>query len=157
MKLDDSREIGAELLLRPLSYGDIQAILEIERASFSTPWRQSTFEGLIARPDADLIGATRTGHLLGYCVVWTIGDQAELGNVAVKEEERGRHIGRRLIEAALTRARQRGAGECFLEVRESNLVARSLYEMFGFRAIGRRRNYYSKPVEDALVMRCDLI
>ena len=157
MKLDDSRKIGAELLIRPLSYGDVQAIIDIERASFTTPWSQSTFEGLIARPDADVIGATRTGYLLGYSVIWTIGDQAELGNVVVKEIERGRSIGRRLIEAALAAARSRGGGECFLEVREWNLLARALYETFGFRAVGRRKRYYSKPVEDALVMRCDLI
>lgn len=157
MKLEDRRDMGTgELLLRPLSYGDLPAMLEIERACFATPWRMSTFEGLLARRDTDVIGATRTGHLVGYCVIWTVGDQAELGNVAVEEQERGRHIGRRLIEAALGRAHGRGAKDCFLEVRESNQLARTLYENRGFQAIGRRRNYYSKPVEDALVMRCDL-
>jgi ribosomal-protein-alanine N-acetyltransferase len=77
--------------------------------------------------------------------------------VAVALEERGRGTGRRLIEAALERVRQRGARECFLEVRESNVIARSLYERCGFQAIGRRRSYYTRPVEDALVMRRDLL
>jgi ribosomal-protein-alanine N-acetyltransferase len=131
--------------------------MEIERVSFTTPWRESTFEGLLRRPDSDLIGGTRTGRLVGYCVCWTVGDQAELGYVAVAVGERGRGIGRRLVLAALERVRQRGARECFLEVRESNLTARALYERCGFQAIGRRRNYYSKPAEDALVMRRDLL
>jgi [ribosomal protein S18]-alanine N-acetyltransferase len=157
MKLEPQDVGTPDLLLRPLSFGDLPAVMEIERSSFSTPWRMSTFEGLLARPDSDVIGATRTGHLVGYCVVWTIGDQAELGNVAVKEAERGGRIGRKLVEAALVRARERGARECFLEVRESNHHARNLYEKCGFRMVGRRRNYYSKPVEDALVLRSDLI
>lgn len=145
-----------DLLVRPLSFGDLPAVMEIERSAFSTPWRASTFEGLLSRPDSDLFGATRTGHLIGYCVAWTIGDQAELGNVAVMEAERGRRIGRLLVETALARVKERGAAECFLEVRESNLHARTLYEKCGFRMIGRRKNYYSKPVEDALVLKKDL-
>jgi ribosomal-protein-alanine N-acetyltransferase len=152
-----SDEVVAAVHLRPLSFADLPAIMEIERVSFTTPWREATFEGLLRRSDSDLIGGTRIGRLVGYCVCWTVGDQAELGNVAVALEERGRGTGRRLIEAALERVRQRGARECFLEVRESNVIARSLYERCGFQAIGRRRNYYTRPVEDALVMRRDLL
>ena len=80
----------------------------------------------------------------------------QLKNVAVAGEARQRGLGKVLVEAALARVRQRGARECFLEVRESNLVARRLYEGLGFASIGRRRRYYSRPVEDALVMRVAL-
>ncbi len=145
------------LQIRPLRMGDIPGIMAIERESFSTPWRETTFAGLIVRGDSDLIGAVRGGELVGYAVAWTIVDQSELGNVAVAASQRGQGIGRRLIEAALERIRQRGARECFLEVRESNTVARALYQEFGFRTVGRRRNYYARPVEDALVMRLDLL
>lgn len=151
------REAVPDIMVRQLSYGDLPAIMEIERKAFTTPWRASTFEGLIARHDSDLLGALRNGFLLGYCVTWTIGDQAELGNVAVAEVERGRGTGRMLVEAALERVGARGARECFLEVRESNHVARTLYESCGFVTIGRRKNYYVKPLEDALVMRRELI
>lgn len=152
-----SGEIGAEIILRDLSFGDLPAIMEIERKAFTIPWRPATFENLLDRPDTDLIGATRLGHLLGYAVTWTIGDQAELGNVAVKDTERARGVGRRLLEAALDRVAARGARECFLEVRESNKDARSLYEKAGFQVVGRRRHYYSRPIEDALVMRRDFL
>lgn len=144
------------IALRDLQWEDLPRVLEIEQASFSTPWRRSTFEGLLRRADADLIGAVVEGQLAGYAIAWTIMDQAELGNVAVTPDARQRGLGRMLVEAALRRVWQRGARECFLEVRESNRVARELYTQLGFQAIGRRRRYYSRPVEDALVMRVGL-
>ena len=149
-------EPAPPMLLRELTSEDLARIVEIERSSFSTPWRSSTFEGLLRRTDTDLIGATIEGRLVGYAITWTILDQAELGNVAVAPEARRRGLGRLLVEAALRRVRQRGARECFLEVRESNVGARRLYESLGFSPIGRRRRYYSEPTEDALVLRAPL-
>jgi ribosomal-protein-alanine N-acetyltransferase len=149
-------EPPAVVALRDLAVDDLPQMMVIEQASFSTPWRRHTFEGLLRRDDADLIGATVEGELVGYAISWTILDQAELGNVAVSPGARGKGVGRMLVEAALGRVRRRGARECFLEVRESNLGARRLYETLGFTAIGRRRRYYSSPVEDALVMRIGL-
>lgn len=149
-------DVQADLELRPLGEDDLSAILEIERKAFSTPWRESTFGNLFLREDSDLIGAFRGTVLVGYTVAWTVGDQSELGNVAVAESERGRGVGRRLVEAALQRVRARASREVFLEVRESNRPARELYETFGFEVISRRRNYYSRPREDALVMRLEL-
>ncbi|HUE96371.1 MAG TPA: ribosomal protein S18-alanine N-acetyltransferase [Longimicrobiaceae bacterium] len=152
-----SEEVGTSLHVRPLSFGDLPAVMAIEREAFSTPWREVTFEGLLARPDADVLGAMRMGQLVGYSVCWTVGDQSELGNVAVHESERRRGTGQRLVDEALARVRERGSREIFLEVRESNRAARALYEKCGFQLIGRRRHYYTKPVEDALVMRLDLV
>jgi [ribosomal protein S18]-alanine N-acetyltransferase len=149
-------EPSAVILLRDLVWDDLPRVLEIEQSSFSTPWRRSTFEGLLRRSDADLIAATLQGQLAGYAITWTIMDQAELGNVAVTPDARRRGTGRMLVEAALRRVRARGARECFLEVRESNAGARRLYESLGFDVIGRRRRYYSTPVEDALVMRAGI-
>lgn len=139
--------------LRDLTFGDLPRIIEIEQSCFSTPWQRSTFESLLHRADTDLIGADIDGLLVGYSVTWTILDQSELGNVAVLPEARGRGLGRMLIEAALGRVRARGARECYLEVRESNRLARDLYARLGFEAIGVRRRYYARPVEDAVVMR----
>lgn len=146
-------EPAAGVSVRDLTRRDLPAVLEIERASFSVPWRPSTFEGLLARGDTDLLAAELEGRLCGYAVCWTILDQSELGNVAVRADERGRGVGRRLVEAALERARGRGAEECYLEVRESNQTARQLYQKLGFEVVGTRRRYYTRPVEDALVMR----
>jgi ribosomal-protein-alanine N-acetyltransferase len=140
-----------------MTRADLGSVMAIERAAFSMPWRATTFESLLTRSDADLIAAVADDdRLVGYAVVWTVVDQAELGNVAVEEGWRKRGVGRMLVEAALERARARDAEECFLEVRESNRDAQALYEKCGFRSIGRRRRYYSNPTEDALVMRAEL-
>ena len=91
--------------------------------------------------------------VVGYAVFWCVVDQGELGNVAVTESARGRGIGELLVGEIIRRAAARGVREVFLEVRPSNATARRLYERFGFRMVGRRRNYYQEPVEDALVLR----
>ena len=142
--------------IRDLTRDDLAAVMEIESVSFSTPWRRTTFAGLLAREDTDLLAATDGERLVGYAICWTIIDQAEIGNVAVEPRSRGHGIGRLLVEAALARVRRRGARECFLEVRESNLGAQALYRQCGFDVVGRRRRYYTHPVEDALVMRVEL-
>ena len=153
-----SHATGETVRIRDMTRADLGSVMSIERAAFSTPWKATTFESLLQRSDADLIAAVAADddNLVGYAVVWTVVDQAELGNVAVHEEWRNRGVGRTLVEAALERARAREAEECFLEVRESNRNAQSLYEKCGFRSIGRRRRYYSNPTEDALVMRAEL-
>jgi [ribosomal protein S18]-alanine N-acetyltransferase len=142
--------------IRPLDADDLARVVEIERESFSTPWKPSTFEGLLRRDDSDMLGAFRGDRLVGYAIAWTVSDQSELGNVAVAHEARGRGIARMLVERMLDRLRDRGSAECFLEVRESNRVARGLYESMDFEVVGRRRSYYSAPTEDAHVMRLAL-
>jgi ribosomal-protein-alanine N-acetyltransferase len=145
---------GAAFRLRPLQDADLDRVMEIERDCFSTPWKDSTFRGLLRRTDTDLVGAEDDARrLVGYAVAWTVVDQSELGNVAVAEEARGAGIGRALVEAIVERVRARGSRECFLEVRESNAVAQGLYDDMGFEVVGRRRAYYALPTEDALVMR----
>ncbi len=142
--------------IRSLTEEDLENVLQIERAAFSTPWYESTFRGLLRRGDTDMLAALMEDRLVGYAVCWTVVDQAELGNLAVAEDARGRGVGRALLTAAMERVRRRGARECFLEVRESNYPAQTLYRQHGFEVVGRRRAYYSRPVEDALVMRLPL-
>lgn len=142
--------------IRPLREADIPAVMEIEVVAFSTPWRDTTFRGLLRRLDTDLFAAERGGRLVGYAAAWTVVDQSELGNVAVSPEARGLGIGGMLVDAVVERVRRRGAREVFLEVRESNLTAQTLYRGRGFSVVGRRRAYYQKPTEDALVMRLPL-
>jgi ribosomal-protein-alanine N-acetyltransferase len=148
--------VRGSIHIRPLTTDDLERVLEIEGQSFSTPWHESTFRGLLRRTDTDLLAAERGDQLIGYAVCWTVADQAELGNLAVAAEARGAGVGRLLIGAAMRSVRSRGARECFLEVRETNSVAQSLYRSCGFEVVGRRRGYYSRPLEDALVMRLQL-
>jgi len=135
---------------------DLATVAQIEQDSYSVPWSESTFRNLILRTDTDLICAEIDSELVGYAVCWYVVDQGELGNVAVDLPWRGRGIGGRLVLAILDRARRRGAREVFLEVRRSNTTAQRLYRRLGFREIGVRKQYYVRPVEDALVMRAVL-
>ena len=153
----DPQPPAPEVRLRRLRPDDLPEVLRIERASFSVPWSETTFRNLFLHPDADLLAAEVADRLAGYAIVWTVGDQAELGNVAVAPEARRQGIGERLVRAALAAARRRGAREMFLEVRESNVGAQALYRRCGFEVVGRRRRYYTHPTEDALVMRRPLL
>jgi [ribosomal protein S18]-alanine N-acetyltransferase len=151
-----ARAPWVDVRIRTLTALDLPRVLEIEKQYFSTPWRESTFRGLLRRKDTDLLAATRSDLLIGYAIAWTVIDQAELGNIAVAREARGLGAGGLLLRAMLDRLRHRRATECFLEVRESNKIAREMYLSYGFTEVGRRRAYYSEPVEDALVMRIEL-
>jgi [ribosomal protein S18]-alanine N-acetyltransferase len=144
---------GVDFRIRPLVEDDLQRVMQIEVTSFSTPWRENTFRALMRRTDTDLFVAEVDGLVVGYAAAWTVLDQSELGNVAVLGDSRGRGLGGALVDAVVERVKERGAHELFLEVRESNQGAQRLYADRGFVVVGRRKRYYSAPVEDALVMR----
>jgi ribosomal-protein-alanine N-acetyltransferase len=146
-----------EVTIRRMEAHDLGRVMDIERRSYTMPWTEATFRGLLRRTDADLfVAETLELEVAAYAVFWAVLDQGELGNVAVAPEWRSRGIARCLLDAVVRRARERGVRELFLEVRISNNTARQLYQSYGFREVGRRRNYYMEPVEDALVMRKDL-
>jgi [ribosomal protein S18]-alanine N-acetyltransferase len=142
-----------EVVVRRLTGHDLPRVMEIERECFSTPWSVATFRSLMRRTDTDLFAAVVDGEVVGYAACWTVIDQSELGNVAVTAEARGGGVGGMLVDAVLETVAARGATDCYLEVRESNTGAQSIYRRRGFEVVGRRRSYYAEPREDALVMR----
>jgi ribosomal-protein-alanine N-acetyltransferase len=142
-----------DVVLRGMAPPDLEQVVAIEVESYSVPWSEITFRGLLRRRDADMIVACSDGAVVGYAAFWCVIDQGELGNVAVTRAWRGKGLGARLVAEVLRRAAERGVREVFLEVRPTNTVARRLYEQLGFAPVGRRRNYYQDPVEDALVLR----
>jgi ribosomal-protein-alanine N-acetyltransferase len=136
---------------------DIEQVLEIERASFSDPWRERSFASLIDDPRVFFAAATAgSPEVLGYVVAWFVLDEGEIANLAVAPSARRRGVGATLLDAAIAAARERQIASVFLEVRESNSAARELYASRGFAEIGRRRHYYRRPTEDALVLRLTL-
>lgn len=147
-----ARDAGRGLVLRPMQEADLRQVLHIERRSFTIPWSDATFRGLLRRQSTALLVAERAGQVVGYAVLWFAADEAELGDMAVLPEERRRGLGRWLLEGALAEAARRGAKRVYLEVRESNAAARSLYELAGFEVAGTRPDYYSEPKEDAILM-----
>ena len=149
----DDVEDTAEVELRPMEAGDVPRVGSVERSSFSRPWKERTFRRLLEREGTELwVADAGKGGVVGYVVLWAVLDEAELGNIAVAEEHRGRGVGAALLDHALERARALGAASLFLEVRSSNRAASALYESRGFRVVAVRRDYYDSPTEDALVM-----
>lgn len=100
--------------------------------------------------------STATPALVGLFCGWVVIDELEVDNLVVAPAAQRQGIGRALLTEALHQVWQRGTKQAFLEVRESNLAAISLYKLFGFSQVGKRRGYYSQPIEDALVLRLDL-
>jgi [ribosomal protein S18]-alanine N-acetyltransferase len=146
------------ITLRRATMPDLDDIVAIERASFSDPpWSRDSFLALVDSPRAyfTVACASPTEHVIGYVVAWFVADEAEIANLAVAPDRRGRGVGSRLLDAALVEARLAGARVVHLEVRDSNAAARALYGARGFLAVGRRRRYYRDPVEDALLLRRD--
>jgi ribosomal-protein-alanine N-acetyltransferase len=133
--------------------GDVERVVAIEAASFTSAWQPDTFRGLLHRPGTELwvLDEPEDG-VIGYSVLWCILDQGELANIAIAEGHRGRGLGALLLAKMLDVGGERGVGAVYLEVRESNAAAIGLYDRFGFAQIGVRRRYYDKPREDALVM-----
>ena len=134
--------------------GDLPAILSIERASFTDPWSRSSFAALLEQPRVYFaVALDPDAVLLGYAIAWFVLDEAELANIAVRPDARGRRIGTLLLEGAVSAADVRGCAAMYLEVRASNVAAIALYTSRGFVEMSRRKAYYTKPVEDALVLR----
>ena len=146
-------ETFAGPVIRSMRGSDLETVVRSELESYSMPWTETTFRGLLGRRDSHTVVAEQGGEVIGYAISWFVAGQGELGNVAVTPAWRGRGIGRMLVIHTLQEARRRATVEVFLEVRPSNHDARRLYESLGFRQVGQRKNYYVSPREDALVMR----
>jgi ribosomal-protein-alanine N-acetyltransferase len=132
---------------------DVERVVAIEIASFSSAWRPETFLDLLNRPGAELwVLDDAEDAVIGYSVLWCIMDQGELANIAVADGHRGRGLGAFLLENMLDVGRAQGVASVYLEVRASNEEAIGLYHRFGFVQIGVRKRYYDNPREDALVM-----
>jgi ribosomal-protein-alanine N-acetyltransferase len=155
-------------VVRPAGRADLDRVAAIERESFSDPWSRYAFERLLgdnrvffvvassaAQRGEEPVGRERGegGEALGYVVAWFVMNEGEIANLAVAPEARRRHVGALLLDAAIQAARTRGVEAMFLEVRASNVAARTLYASRGFAEIARRKRYYRRPVEDALVLR----
>ena len=144
---DDER-----LRLRAAVAGDVPMVAAIEAQSFSDAWPESAFRSLLKNAAVRFTVCERRGLVCGYTVVIGAAAEAELANIAVAPSARQQGFGDGLLAAAIERSAGDGVASIYLEVRESNVAARRLYESHGFAAAGRRRGYYRQPDEDALVL-----
>ena len=145
--------VGVPLVVEPMRMGDVPAVLEIERLSFSSPWPAYAFEQeLTTNRLAHYVVARSEGRVVGFAGIWLMVDEAHVTTFGVHPDHRRRGVGRRLLLRLAELAIELGTARMTLEVRVSNEPAQALYRSFGFRVAGRRIAYYSDDGEDALVM-----
>ena len=139
---------------RKLKLRDLNAIEEIEQASYPTPWSRSMFAGELAKPSSICLGAVdgATDELVGYLIISRYVDAWHVMNIAVGPDHRRRGIARGLMERLFEVTARDARRGYTLEVRVSNEAAIRLYEQLGFNARGVRRGYYTDNREDALIM-----
>ena len=137
----------------PLTADHLDEVAELERICFSAPWsRNMLAEELDNALSALLVALDDSDRVVGYAGVQVILDEGYITNVAVRPECRRQGIAGKLLDVFLNFAEGNKLAFLTLEVRESNHAAIILYGRHGFRSVGRRRNYYEHPREDAIIM-----
>ena len=141
-----------ELTTREIKEEDIEDILEIEEEAFTTPWSEEAFKSEIKNNLAHYLVVEIDGRVVGYGGVWLIIDEAHITNIAVLQDYKGKGIGNKILTGLIEYSTSLGIRNMTLEVRESNFVARRLYEKHGFVSYGIRPKYYIDDNEDAIIM-----
>lgn len=146
----------SEPVIRFMRLRDVDAVAEIEQATFARPWSRDSFRQEVTRNAvARYLVAEEDGTILGYAGAWVILDESHITNIAVKKEARGRGIGKKLTAQLLQILSNLGACYATLEVRVSNERAQNLYKSLGFVSVGKRKRYYEDNNEDAWLMVCE--
>ncbi len=133
---------------------DLDQIMMIEEISFPSPWCRKTFQSELKNNHSVSIIAESNQRITGYVVGWFVADEIHITNIAVHPEWRRKGIAETMIERLLTK--HTSCRSVLLEVRRSNVVARSLYNKLGFHEMGIRKNYYTNEGEDAILMEKNL-
>lgn len=140
------------MILREMMVDDLDAVMEIENELFHMPWTKEGYFTFLTRPDAMFLVVEEKGRLLGYCGLLMVLDEADVTNVAVRKDRQREGIGHFLVESMMRLAADQGIEIIHLEVRAGNKTAIRLYERLGFERDGLRKNYYTDPTEDAILM-----
>ncbi|HEY7912864.1 MAG TPA: ribosomal protein S18-alanine N-acetyltransferase [Blastocatellia bacterium] len=138
---------------------DLGDVVELEEITGLNRWGYDAYKReLLKNPNSVMLVARSLQpgqRALGFLAGWIVEDELHINNIASHPTYRRLGIGRALLEEAVLAGRRRGAAFILLEVRASNEAAQQLYRKLGFVIIGRRRDYYRAPTEDALVMKLE--
>ena len=151
----DTEPASTGRLLLPMNTSQLDAVMAIESACYAFPWTRGNFIDSIAARYPSRLLYNRAGELLGYFVAMVGVDEMHLLNITVAPEVQSRGHARFMIETLIGLCGAHAARSLWLEVRQSNLHARSIYERLGFMQVGARKGYYPAPLsqrEDAVVM-----
>ena len=138
------------MTVAPMTERHLAALAQIEKACFHAPWSEAMLREELGK--GIFLVAERDGQAVGYVGCQTVLDEGYITNVAVSPDFRRQGIGRLLIQTLTERARQAQLAFVTLEVRVSNAPAIALYTAAGYEPVGRRKNFYRDPTEDAILM-----
>ena len=141
-----------EIIIRKMQPEDLAEVCKIEKDNFSLPWSEKSFLESMEREDTVFLVALEDEDVAGYIGCYCIAGAGEITNVAVKASHRRKGIGGKLLQKLYEEGVALDTREYFLEVRESNEAAIGLYLSQGFVKEGIRKNFYEKPVENAVIM-----
>ncbi|MBR4990595.1 MAG: ribosomal protein S18-alanine N-acetyltransferase [Oscillospiraceae bacterium] len=141
------------MMIVKMNEGHVKAVAELEKICFSDPWSENSVASELKNKLALWLVEEDEGRVAGYIGSQTCGDESDVMNVAVHPDFRRLGIAETLVNALVEELSAIGSRCLTLEVRASNVPAISLYEKLGFAEVGRRKNYYRNPREDALIMR----
>jgi ribosomal-protein-alanine N-acetyltransferase len=153
--MSESVSSGPQFWIEPLAgEPDLDGVLQVEAESFTNPWTREMYAWELQNRTICHIYVVRTADcpVAAFCAFWLVFDEIHINNVAVLPQFRGHGIGTTLMQHVLAEGHRLGARRATLEVRASNEAALRLYERLGFYTAATRRNYYSNPVEDALIL-----
>jgi ribosomal-protein-alanine N-acetyltransferase len=141
-------------IVRMESPAQIDTVVSIEERAFSNPWTREMYLAELGNRGVSYcyLATPPDGDAVGFCSFWHVVDELHINNLAVLPEHQRVGVATALLTHVLAEGVRLGARRATLEVRRSNEAARRLYERFGFTVAGVRRGYYTKPVEDALVL-----
>lgn len=146
------KERKAVVSIRQMKVEDAAAIAEMEHQTFSDAWSEKAILDTLRNPKTICLVAEKIGKIVGYCIVYTADDEADIARIAVLKESRRFGIASELIHALDVICWENQIQIIMLDVRVSNDSARAFYEKHGFTQDGIRENYYKNPIEDAILM-----
>ncbi|MBD1224650.1 ribosomal protein S18-alanine N-acetyltransferase [Virgibacillus halodenitrificans] len=148
----------AEIVIRKMHIIDVDAVMEVENATFSTPWTTDIFyQELVDNDYAHYFVMEADKKIIGYVGLWLVIDDAQITNIAIMPGYRGNKLGEKLFEFTIQQILLLGGTRLSLEVRKSNTIAQRMYRKFGLVPGGIRKNYYTDNQEDAIVMWVNLL
>ena len=145
------------MTIRSMLPADVPQIAALERLCFSDPWSEGSVAGELENELSLWLVAEEDSTVRGYIGSQSVPPDCDILNLAVAPDARRQGLGQQLLQALLDALHRRGIERVFLEVRPTNVPARALYAALGFEEIGRRKEYYVNPVEDALILRKELL
>ncbi len=135
-----------------LSLSHLEGVAELERLCFAEPWSQQALALLLQGKNLGVVALDEQGTPIGYGGLLTVLDEGQITNIAVHPDHRKKGIGKAILEELINESRKRDIRELSLEVRQSNLPAKALYQSHRFEIAGVRKGFYRHPTEDGLVM-----